>query len=181
MSYIVFSQTILLVFLLILFIRDEHRLVKQTHLIETLHTNNKSLKSQLMKVKKFKPLEKRDSFRIGLPGIESTFTLIDFGNHSLGALKNKSFNGMINDISIGGLKFHSSYEFPVKYNIIMKISFTLHGEEFELKGKIIRREDHIKGKSVAYGVQFIDLSISDIKRLSVTLHNYQVAQRNKIS
>lgn len=135
----------------------------------------------MVKSNKFKPLEKRDSYRIGLPGIECTFTLIDFSNNSLGALKNRSFNGMINDISIGGLKFHSSYEFPVKHNIIMKMNFTFHGEVFELKGKIIRREDHIKGKSVSYGVQFVDLSENDIKRLNVTIHNYQVTQGNKTS
>jgi len=181
LSYIVLSQAILLVFLLILFIRDERRLVKQTHIIETLHKNNKSLKNQLGKVKKFKPVEKRNSYRIELPGIESTFTLIDFGDTSLRALKDKSFNGIVNDISIGGLKFHSSYEFPVKYNILMKINFTFQGEEFDLKGKIIRREDHIKGKSVSYGVQFVDLSVNDIKRLNIALHNYQVKQRNKIS
>ncbi len=167
--------------MLILFIRGEHRLVKQTHVIETLHKNNKSLKNQLGKVKKFNSVEKRNSYRIELAGIDSTFTLIDFGDNSLRALKNKSFNGIVNDISIGGLKFHSSYEFPVKYNIIIKINFTFQGEEFELKGKIIRREDHIKGKSVCYGVQFVDLSVRDIKRLNIALHNYQVTQRNKIS
>ncbi|MEH7236740.1 PilZ domain-containing protein [Bacillus sp. JJ1562] len=181
MNYIVLSQTIILVFLLILFIRDERRLVKQAHIIETLNKNNKSLKNQLLKVNKFKPVNKRHSYRIELPGIDSKFTLIDIGNNSLGALKNRSFNGMINDISVGGLKFHSPYEFPVKYNIIIKINFTFQGEEFDLRGKIIRREDHIKGKSVSYGVEFVDLSVNDTKRLNVTLHNYQVTQRNKIS
>lgn len=178
LNYIVISQTIILIFLLILFIRDERRLIKQNQLINSLEKNNKSLKSELVKFNKFKPLEKRDSLRIGLPGIESTFTLIDFGNNSLGSLKNRSFNGMINDISIGGLKFHSPYEFPVKYNIIIKINFVFHEEDFQLKGKIIRREDHIEGKSVSYGVQFVDLTVNDIKKLNVTLHNYQVTQRN---
>lgn len=181
MNYIVLSQTMILIFLLILFVRGERRLLKQNQLIESLEKNNKSLKNQLVKVDKFKPVNKRHSYRIELPGIESTFTLIDISNNSLGALKNKSFNGMINDISIGGLKFHSPYEFPVKYNIIMKINFIFHGEEFELIGKIIRREDHIKGKSVSYGVEFVGLSINDIKRLNVSLHNYQVSQRNKIN
>ncbi|RFB09939.1 hypothetical protein DZB84_23580 [Bacillus sp. HNG] len=63
----------------------------------------------------------------------------------------------------------------------MKINFTFQGEEFDLKGKIIRREDHIKGKLVSYGVEFVDLSVNDIKRLNIALHNYQVEQRNKIS
>ncbi|MFS0822188.1 PilZ domain-containing protein [Bacillus sp. 1P02SD] len=181
MSYIVLSQTIILIFLLILFLRDERKLLKQGHLIETLSKNNKSLKSQLVKENRFKPVDKRKSYRIALPGIEGSFTLIDFGNNSLGKLKNKSFNGVIEDLSIGGLKFITSYEFPVKYNIIMKISFNFQDEEFELKGKIIRREDHIKGQSISYGVQFVDLSVNDIKRLNIALHNYQVKQRNKIS
>ncbi|MFS0824359.1 PilZ domain-containing protein [Bacillus sp. 1P02SD] len=181
MSYIVLAQTIILFFLLILFIKDERKLVKQIQLIKTLHKDNSSLKSQLRKFNKFQPLEKRNSYRIKLPGIEGTFTLIDFGNNSLRVLKNKSFNEMIHDISIGGLKFHSSYEFPVKHNILMKINFIFHGEVFELKGKIIRREDHFKGKTVSYGVQFVDLSVNDIKRLNIALHNYQVKQRNKIS
>lgn len=163
----------------ILFIRDERRLVKQSQLIDSLSKNNKTLKNRLVTVNKIKPVEKRNSFRIDLPGIESTFTLLDFGNNSLGALKNRSFYGRISDISIGGLKFLSSYDFPIKFNIITKMNFTFHGEEFELKGKIIRREDHIKGKSVVYGVQFVDLSINEIKRLNIALHNYQVANRNK--
>lgn len=179
LNYVLFSQANIVVCLLLLFIRNERRLVKQSVLIKSLHNTNKSLKSQLKKIKKFMPVDKRNTFRIVLPGIESTFTLVDFGNHSLSALKNKTFNGIINDISIGGLKFHSPYEFPIKSNILIKMHFIFQGEEFELKGKIIRREDHIKGKSVTYGVQFVDLSVNDIKRLNVSLHNYQVSQRKK--
>jgi hypothetical protein len=168
------------IFLLILFIRDERKLVKQGHLIETLNKNNKTLKNELNIVKKTCPIEKRNSYRINLSKIESTFSLMDFGNDSLGKLKNRNFNGVIEDLSIGGLKFLTSFEFPVKYNIIIKINFTFYGEVFDLKGKIMRREDHIKGKSISYGVQFVDLTVKDITRLNLAINNYQVENRDKI-
>lgn len=180
MSYIIFFQTIIFIFLLILFIKDERKLVKQGHLIETLNKNNKTLKNELNIVKKTSPIEKRNSYRINLSKIESTFSLMDFGNDSLGKLKNRNFNGVIEDLSIGGLKFLTSFEFPVKYNIIIKINFTFYGEVFDLKGKIMRREDHIKGKSISYGVQFVDLTVKDITRLNFAIHNYQVENRDKI-
>lgn len=170
----------ILIFLLILFIRDERKLVKQGHLIETLNKNNKSLKNELNIVKKTSPIEKRNSYRINLPKIESTFTLMEFGNSSIGKLKNRNFNGVIEDLSIGGLKFLTSFEFPVKYNIIIKINFTFYGELFDLKGKIMRKEDYIKGKSISYGVQFVDLSVKDITRLNLAIHNFQVENRGKI-
>lgn len=133
----------ILVFLLILFITDERKLIKQGHLIETLNKNNKTLKNELNVAKKTNPIERRNSYRINLQKIESTCTLMEFGNSSIGKIKNRNFNAVIEDLSIGGLKFLTSFEFPVKYNIIMKINFTFNGEVFDLKGKIIRREDHI--------------------------------------
>lgn len=180
MSDLVFFQAMILILLLILFIRDERKLVKQGHLIETLNKNNKTLKNELNIVKKTSPIEKRNAYRIKLPNIESTFTLMEFDKNSLGKLKNRNFNGVIEDISIGGVKFLTSFEFPVKYNIILKINFTFYGEVFDLKGKIMRREDYIKGKSISYGVQFVDLSVNDITRLNLAIHNYQIENRNTI-
>ncbi|MFD1780114.1 PilZ domain-containing protein [Fredinandcohnia salidurans] len=181
MNYIVVFQSIIIIFLLFLFIKEQRRIVKQSKHIETLHSNNKKLKNELTIVKKTSPKEKRNTYRLNLPPIESIFTLKDFSNHSLGKLRDKNFTGEIVDISIGGLKFFSSYEFPVKYNIMLKISFNFFGEEFNLKGKIIRREDHVKGQATSYGVEFVDLTVRDITRLNIALHNYQAKNRHKIS
>lgn len=113
---------------------------------------------------------RRKCFRVEVDNIYCIIKFIDFANSKLNKLKNRTINGYIENISLSGLKIVSDYELPVRSDIRITISFKLEDYVFTMKGKIVRREDHIENKYVGYGVEFLELLPNQRKQLNMLLN-----------
>lgn len=174
MSYIVFSQSTLILALLILYTRDRKRI--------------KSQHNQILKLKKKKTDEankteniisnRRKNFRLPIHLDDCTLEFWEFENKQLERLKNKKINTTIENISAQGLKVVAEYNLPVKNSIIVNITFKLFEQEFSFKGEIVRKEEHRKENHIAYGVHFIEVNDQDEQQLIKTL-NYVLTERKK--
>ena len=72
-----------------------------------------------------------------------------FGDHKLQKLEDKTIDGYIEDISLTGIKFVSNYELPIRSDIRITTSFQLDQFVFSIKGKIVRRQDHLNLENVS--------------------------------
>lgn len=149
----------------------------------------KQLKSDIFKDSKkeevhiinsdIRPKNKRSNYRVNLNHVGCEVMLSDFGNPKLCKLKGKKIAGSIEDLSLSGLKFTSNYELPVRSHISIIVTFGLGDINLKLKGKIVRREDHVYNNMVSYGVQFAELPTGDKKDLNRELFKLQRTQYAK--
>ncbi|MCQ6278573.1 PilZ domain-containing protein [Bacillus sp. EB600] len=115
---------------------------------------------------------KRKNFRVKANDIYCIVKFDHFGDPKLQKLKDKTIEGYIEDISLTGMKFVSNYELPVRSDIRITTSFQLDQFVFSLKGKIVRRQDHLKFENVIYGIEFTDLLPNQQKQLNGWLNNH---------
>lgn len=115
--------------------------------------------------------DKRRCFRVQTNDIYCILKFDDFGDPKLQKLKNKTIDGYIEDISLSGIKVVSNYELPIRSDIRITTSFQLDQFVFSLKGKIIRRQDHLNVENVIYGIEFYDLQPNQQKQLNRWLNN----------
>lgn len=101
---------------------------------------------------------RRKCIRVPVENENCTVRFYDIGNPKLRSLRDKQINGYIKDISLSGLKMASNFELPVRSDICVMVSFELHGVPLNLKGQIVRREDHLGEEFVIYGLQFQNLN-----------------------
>jgi hypothetical protein len=168
---IILSQVMLIVMLLILNIRDLRTLKKQEIRMGTLLKRQQTIKRKLRKPSG----ESRKYFRVMVLK-ECTIQFIESENVGLNKLRNRTFPGLIENLSIGGLKFSCSINLPIKDMINVTISFSFYEQDFSLNAQIIRKEVEMK-KNVGYGVQFIDMNAEDIKRLNEVIHKIELEKR----
>ncbi|RFU60837.1 PilZ domain-containing protein [Bacillus sp. V59.32b] len=171
--YLVLFEAFLIVLLLILYLRSEKKLKN----LNLYHTTNNYPKKGSNETSIEYSIQKR-AHRVLVPYIECTVKIVDFGNEKFESLRNKRFIGQVENISVTGVKFVSTYELPVKYEIIGEIYFTLGEKEFNLMGKIVRREDHLNGE-LRYGFEFFELKREMIADLSIILNNIEAGRRKQ--
>lgn len=109
---------------------------------------------------------KRRTFRVKANHIYCIVKFEHFGDPKLQKLEDKTIDGYIEDISLTGMKFVSNYELPVRSDIRITTSFQLDQFVFSLKGKIVRRQDHLNFENVIYGIEFNDLLPNQQKQLN---------------
>ncbi len=114
---------------------------------------------------------RRKCIRVPVENEFCTVSFYEIGNPKFRSLRNKKITGYIKDISLSGLKMTSNFELPVRSDICVMISFELHGIPLILKGKIVRREDHLGEEFVVYGIEFQNLSRQAQLELSKFINN----------
>ncbi|WP_141433827.1 PilZ domain-containing protein [Bacillus sp. 03113] len=170
-EYLFFLFLIVLTFIFLLMHRLYHQNKKKSG-VKTQHFEKvKEISSYKSQQNQFQ--DQRSSFRVNVNQIYCTITFYHFGNIKLQNLKNKKINGYIENISLTGLKILSDYELPVRHDISILISFKLKDFVFNLKGKIVRREDHLENKLVAYGIHFLEMVPNQQKHLNIILNRLQ--------
>lgn len=167
----------LIVMLLLLYIRDERNLKKLKIRVSALLQLQQTLEDKLNKPNPI--VNRRKYFRVQV--IQNcTIQFIGSENANLNKLKYKIFQGTIENISLGGLKFTCPFNLPVKEKIMIIINFSLNNQEFSLNAQIIRKEEDFK-KNFGYGVEFISLNDQDMKRLNEVIHEIELERRKNIS
>ncbi|MGM8366557.1 PilZ domain-containing protein [Virgibacillus sp. W0181] len=175
MLYINIFQTVLIMILLVLYFYQKNTFVVQS---SSTNKNNKNKSNESIN---YIRLDHRKSFRVPLLKEDCLVEFLEFENNNLNKLKNKTFNAHLENISIGGLKLNCSYDFPAKQSILIKMNFSLKGHEFNLKGKIVRKEEHNHKDIVSYGVQFVEVP-ADVQEILITMLNQiEIERRKKIS
>ncbi|TFZ39937.1 PilZ domain-containing protein [Soehngenia longivitae] len=103
---------------------------------------------------------------------------LDLNLFSLEKVKEYLKEGLMIDLSGGGMKFKSDHNLSEGENIVLY--FQLEGEQFALKGNIVHRQvDIIKDKALySYGVQFTD--ITDNMREKLIKKVFVLMRKNKI-
>ncbi|WP_249310469.1 PilZ domain-containing protein [Bacillus sp. FJAT-49736] len=121
-------------------------------------------------------INKRKNFRVEVDNLYCIIKFNHFGNPKYEKLKDKTIEGYIEDISLSGMKFSSDYELPVRSDINILISFQLDHLVFSVKGKIVRRQDHLNNENVTYGIEFAELLPNQEKQLSSWLNRKIVSK-----
>ncbi|RYM05907.1 PilZ domain-containing protein [Sporolactobacillus sp. THM7-7] len=120
--------------------------------------------------------EKREHHRIQMNREACTIRIIDFGEQCLKRLNNRTFNGAIIDISLGGLKFSSDIDFPIKDDVLIELSFQVAERKLRLKGTIVRKEMKRRLATIFYGVQFRHLTSKEEKDLQHAINQMDLSK-----
>lgn len=111
-------------------------------------------------------INKRRLFRVKIKGFEKA-TMVYNDNYK------NMFTIILVNISGSGLSFMSKKKFPVSRNKKFTFIFELEGEEFNLKGFIIRKAPRENDKFIEYGVKFTSLTTKQESELISILNKYQ--------
>lgn len=136
----------------------------------------KELKKQRKLKKEEKQANRRDNFRLRVMIKNSIMEVLKVGSIDV----NRNNYCEIVDISAGGAGIISYYDFPLKQQVYVRVHFYLNDEEFSLDGRIVRKIERINKSSFFYGVQFLNLSSRDEKRLVKEIYAME-NQRRKIA
>lgn len=129
--------------------------------------------------KKLKDKERRKSFRLKVDIEECEFQILKIGNKNIDRVKDRKGIGIIKDLSFTGLRLESAYDLPVKDVVEIKLEFEFDEHELELKGVLIRKEEHIyKGKFI-YGIKFIETNKKTQTEFNKLLRNKELENRRK--
>lgn len=63
------------------------------------------------------------------------------------------------------MKFVCDYDLPVRQNITIQVFLKIKDEKFSIKGKMIRKEEHLKNNYIAYGIRFIETNPNEVNNL----------------
>lgn len=137
--------------------------------INELQTSVKNLENKL-------EVQESRAFRLRLFEHSCTFEFIEFGDPKLSRLKHRQGEGIIRDISSTGLQLITDLDLPVRKEITLQMTFAIEGEKFVLPGKLVRKEEGMK--QLAYGLEFISMSMKDQQRLIRVLQKLEIKRRN---
>ncbi|MDN3956533.1 PilZ domain-containing protein [Sporolactobacillus laevolacticus] len=123
--------------------------------------------------------ERRRHHRLKLDGEKCTVRIIDFGEHTLQRLNNKSFEVEMLDISLGGMKISCSIDFPVREEVDVVLSFTKEdGTVIHVKGLVMRKETKHGRRTVNYGIQFINPSAKEETEIQSYINQKEIAKKS---
>ncbi|TGA97991.1 PilZ domain-containing protein [Sporolactobacillus shoreae] len=121
--------------------------------------------------------ERRKFRRVPLNHEKCTIKVIDFKEENLQALNNKTLDGEVMDISVGGLKFTCDIDFPIRNRVHVEVIFESHNFSFDLSGNVLRKEEKSGDTHVHYGVQFKDLSAADETQIQSLINAIDLEER----
>lgn len=143
---------------------------RKKDLAKTINQVNPAVPINSKPLKTYK--DKRNCVRVPVNNIYCIAKFDHFGDPKLQKLNDKTIDGHIEDISLSGLKFVSNFELPVRSDIRTTISFHLGEFVFSIKGKIIRRQDHLNFENVIYGVEFTEMLPNQQKQLNKWINDH---------
>ncbi len=85
---------------------------------------------------------------------------------------NKFIEMAITDLGAGGMRTSSYLNLPHELEMVLRLFFRFEGETFIFQGKLIRKIE--KDTFSEYGIQFINVSESEQRRLMQTINKYQL-------
>lgn len=126
-----------------------------------------------VKSKKAENTMRRKYFRYEFPHyLLGEMEVVEINDKKVSA---KTTNVLIENISIGGLKFLSTLRLPVYSSITFQFSFQLMGEFYDLTGMIVNMNEEAEG-IYAYGVAF-HIAESEKDRISRAINKMTVLKR----
>lgn len=120
--------------------------------------------------------EKRKYRRISLNHPKCTIRIVDFNEDSLQALNNKTLVGKILDISLGGMKFECSIDFPIRKGVVIDVAFHTEGLSFDLEGTVVRKEVKRGDTYLRYGVAFNQLPAKQETKIQALMNKIDLAK-----
>ncbi|WP_047984470.1 PilZ domain-containing protein [Ornithinibacillus californiensis] len=125
----------------------------------------------------FSGVNLRENFRVSLDDVHCFVEFLDVENEELNP---KFFNGVLKNISVGGVKFVCDFEYPIEDDMMIKVRFSLKNSMFIVKGRIVRKELYPERDRFGYGVQFTNLFDEDRELLYQILNRIMVERRRKM-
>lgn len=162
---VAFLLFMLLIFLIKKFTRSSHEDVAST-----------SEQKETPRRPSFSGVNNRENFRVALDDVNCFVEFLDVDNDNLNP---KFFNGVLKNISVGGVKFVCDYEYPIEEELEIKVRFSLNDSRFILKGIIVRKELYPERNRFGYGVKFTNLFDEDRELLYRLLNRIMVEKRKE--
>lgn len=166
---------ILLAVIFLLLLSLYYILRKPTH--RHHHENAAINENDYIVIPSFKGNNHRDTFRMPVDDLACFVEFVDVDNE---ALNPKFFNGVLKNISVGGVKFVCEYEYPIEDEVIIKIRFSLRDNRFIVRGKLVRKELYPEKEKFGYGVQFTNILEEDRELLYQILNRMMFEKKRKM-
>ncbi|MDQ0231416.1 PilZ domain-containing protein [Metabacillus malikii] len=171
MEYLLIAQSVLILFLLFLYLRGEYLLkkkVEKSQVDEDFQTESAHV-------------NKRMHYRLGIEDTPCSISVIGIGKTNDGKrLKSKSIKGYLDNISATGLKFTTNTDLPVKDLLTIEVDFQIKEKNYTIQGKIVRREELLEDGLYGYGVEFHQISRAQMAELSNTLLQLEAETLKKV-
>ncbi|MCA0983837.1 EAL domain-containing protein [Halobacillus yeomjeoni] len=117
---------------------------------------------------------RRQFYRMEFPyPLLGSFSIVEFYNESVVIGKSKV---LIENISIGGLRFITKLQLPVNPEIMLRFYFKLFGKDYSLDGKIVWKGE-VKPEIFQYGVKF-NIEEQTRDELADTMNKLYVYKKN---
>jgi PilZ domain. len=165
----------ILIFLLtglIFHFRYQHVLRKDQVTIRELKSSYVQAQALTLRLK-----ERRKFRRIRLNHEPCRIRIIDFKETSLNPLNNETLDGEMLDISVGGLKFASTLDFPIRHGVAVIVTFTVKNMNFKLSGIVLRKEEKSGDTHVRYGVQLTSLTAAQETLIQSLINTIDLAEK----
>lgn len=141
----------------------------------------KELNEQIVSLEeKLKDKERRNFLRLPIGNEVCKFYILKIGDKDIDLVKNRMGEGIISDISFTGLHLESIYNLPVKDAVEIKMEFEFDNHEFEIRGLLMRKEEHINSNKLIYGVKFIEAETRAQNDLNKLIRNKELEKRRKM-
>lgn len=166
---------LIILFFAFLLLMDERRLRKKNKEIERLRAFFEKEEDQAQSV------NRRDFFRVEMSGESCRLEVLDAGDPTLDAIKNKRGEAQLLDISVTGAKINCRYDLPVRKKVLVQLHVTLREETFSFKGVLLRKEQQLDQSRVVYGIEYVDPDREDQKRLNVILNRIKIERHKTVN
>lgn len=170
MEYMLIIQGLFIILLLFLYLRSEVKVNKLGLKLSSLKEKGSIETTESILTND----NKRKHYRLGVEDLICKVELVGYGKTELKRLKNKEFEGYIDNISTTGLKFTAATDLPVKERLTIEMTFEIKDIEFTIQGEIVRREELLENEFFGYGVEFNQLSRTTLTNLTNTLVQLEV-------
>src|SRR5690625_3664354 len=125
---------------------------------------------------KIEDSERREYFRFHFPGsLVAQMNVIELNKKKVNV---GSTIILINNISLGGIKFFSFLKLPVNLDMILKFKFKIMDNEFLLKGIIVRCIEE-RAELFSYGVSFKNVSEVEKDKLAEVINRMTALHKMK--
>src|SRR5690625_41990 len=130
--------------------------------------------------KRLKEKDRRNSFRLEADIEKCKFQILKIGDKEIDLIKGRIGLGIIRDVSFTGLRLESEFDLPVKDVVEVKLEFEFENHELELKGLLLRKEEHINNKNFIYGIKLIETDARMQNHFNKIIRNKELENRRNL-
>ncbi|WJE16937.1 hypothetical protein QRD89_06205 [Halobacillus sp. ACCC02827] len=178
MIYVVLYAVLLNAGLLISLMVFVHKFKKKDGIIDSLKKEKKNWEKQIKEAKKV--TVDPNSYNVDVTKTDCQVTISQIDNVKYNNLVDKYFRGAVSNITTSSITFTSPISLPIQEGIFIQTVFTLNGESFDVKAKLMKKQEDLTTGTNIYWAKFTLISAKDQERLRAVMYRKEIETRKYI-